>query len=410
MNPTTSFSKTALVSVFLSFIACGLADQTFFNFGDSYTSTAFSIHSTLPSSNNPFGNPSFDSSYATNGINWLKYLGADFNSSSYIFYNLAVAGATIDNNVTYVREKYDSFVLQVSNTFLPYLAPGRVGAENSNTQYVSWDPDSTTATIWFGINDVLTTYQSHPTSASRVSLYASMMVSYWSAVETLYASGLRRFVIMTVPALDRKPNLTAAQRAVAKAAIEEYNLLLTSHARRFASNHAGDGVALAVVDMYPVLDYVVSNYKTLGFDVQDEYCQAYISGVPFADTWYTACPYPASKYVFINSVHVTSGVHKLFAEYVAVQLEAALGLPVGGTNDEQAQASAFAADVSSSASVSATASTATTTVTAVAMYVEQEVEEDSASETTTSITAAATTALDVAELVKPYGLIRVGES
>lgn len=297
--------------------------------GDSYTSTAFSVFSTLPSESNPFGNPTFNMTYSTNGINWIKYLATEYNSSTYVVYNLAVAGSTIDNNITNFRPNYRSFVEQVEQTYLPYLSPsGAYVLEGS----VTWNPAETTTTVWFGINDIVTTYQEYNTAVARVSLYARMMQSYWSAVETLYKSGMKNFIIMTVPAIDYQLAYSDQQLTLLHAAITDYNAVLKSSAESFAAMHRDD-TKLEVVDMYLAVWYIVDNYKSFGFEVQRAFCEAYADGVPFPDTWYADCEYPADDYVYINSAHVTTDVHRQFAQIIATKLED-IGVPIGGDADK----------------------------------------------------------------------------
>ena len=67
-------------------------------FGDSYTSTGFSLQGAGPSAANPMGNPDYPGFTSSNGPNWIDFLTTTYNATFVKTINLAVGGATVDTD------------------------------------------------------------------------------------------------------------------------------------------------------------------------------------------------------------------------------------------------------------------------------------------------------------------------
>ena len=112
--------------------------------GDSYTSTGFNTSGPQPSLSDPLGNPVLGQGTSTNGLNWVGYTAAVYNTSLLLAYDLAVYGATIDNNI--VSAVPHDLVYQVETDFRERYCKG-----DENPQ--EWNSEDTLFAIWIGINE-----------------------------------------------------------------------------------------------------------------------------------------------------------------------------------------------------------------------------------------------------------------
>ncbi|KAJ5758819.1 Acetylesterase [Penicillium odoratum] len=162
----------------------------FFTFGDSYSMTSFNVSGEQATPQNPMGNPELGTGTTGGGINWIGDLTTADNASLVLSYNLAVGGATIDNNI--INAGVEDMASQVA-TFLsvygdrPGIAP--------------WGSDDTVFGFWIGINDVGWAYSSLNASV----LVPELMAVYKSLVEQIYAKGGRKFLFLNVPPTGRSP-------------------------------------------------------------------------------------------------------------------------------------------------------------------------------------------------------------
>lgn len=82
--------------------------------------------------------PLLGSNTSSGGNNWVGYLTAAYNESLVLNYNLAVGGATIDNDL--VDDEVKDMTHQVADFKSKYGAG-------------PWDPDNTLLAFWIGINE-----------------------------------------------------------------------------------------------------------------------------------------------------------------------------------------------------------------------------------------------------------------
>ncbi|KAK9458177.1 hypothetical protein V1511DRAFT_31041 [Dipodascopsis uninucleata] len=305
-------------------------------FGDSYTDTGFSVYSSLPDEGNPLGNPSISSDLYSNGINWLKYVTTQYNSTSYYVFDFAKASATTDNAITSIHTNIPAFVDQVSKFYLPH-------AEDLQTIY-NMTSSNTYVGIWFGINDIFSSYLTK-TTAELYDLYLNKIsISYWSAVQSLYDSGLRNFFFNLVPAMHLSPAVSEKMRSRAREAIELYNSMIIAGNKKFlADNPDATGT---VIDIYDLYETIIDKYESYGFSTVDTYCYRYMNGTPFIDAYYAECSYPVNKYFWINTIHVTTDVHNYIGRAVALQLYKVFGLSYNGLTSLEVNTYAVAPDTS----------------------------------------------------------------
>lgn len=160
--------------------------NTIFSFGDSWTETGYNPKGAEPSlPDYPLGGPGNDIEPSKQFLlyTYVSYMAVKYNESAIENYNLAVAGATVDNAA--INHGVDDFVTQVEKIYLPTY--GAEAAQNStgNSSHTSekasrssgaslqvkrkahqrfgrdlrkrqipWDPASTLFTAYFGVNDV----------------------------------------------------------------------------------------------------------------------------------------------------------------------------------------------------------------------------------------------------------------
>ncbi|KAK3998107.1 SGNH hydrolase-type esterase domain-containing protein [Cladorrhinum sp. PSN332] len=222
-----------------------------FIFGDSYTATGFSSTGSLPSSSgNPIGNPALPGSTFSGGASWPVYLVTTLNTSSTLLYNFAVGGATVDTAlVEPPGQGIPSFVEQVTqwDTRIRNRAPG-------------WNGENTLAGAFFGINDILQKYwkgQDAPLTA--------MAERFIGQFERLYIGGVRTFFVITVPPLDKVPQIagqSAAGRQRVMNSIGSFNSQVAARLEAFKQSK-GD-VHTVVVDSAGAINEAVGNPRAYG--------------------------------------------------------------------------------------------------------------------------------------------------
>jgi len=114
--------------------------------GDSYTQTGFDPLSTLPNSENPFGNPPYPGWTSASGPNWVGFVTTAYNNSLLYTYNYAYGGATI--NATLV-EPWQPTVLSLIDQVNQFLD----GAAKKPPA-TPWTSQNSLFSVWIGINDI----------------------------------------------------------------------------------------------------------------------------------------------------------------------------------------------------------------------------------------------------------------
>ncbi|KAJ5910762.1 uncharacterized protein N7473_000065 [Penicillium subrubescens] len=197
-------------------------------FGDSYTATGFNIDGTYPSLANPLGNPAFPGQTTDGGENWIGFLVSQYNTSLTLSFNFAVAGATTNHTIVAPANPSIPDLGQQVSLFWNSIAFNRAS--------VPWDSQNTLAGIWMGINDLGGIYG----QPNLDELLAEIMSSYFAQLSILYIAGLRRFILLAVPPMQRTPVfIDRGSEAISQeaAAISKYNSLLLAHLDDFKSSH-----------------------------------------------------------------------------------------------------------------------------------------------------------------------------
>jgi len=280
------------------------ATEYLFVFGDSYTTDGYNISAGVDSPD-----PGYTSS---NGLNWVEFLSGTYNQTDITTFDLASGGATIDAALVppYLPTVL-SVVDQVSQ-FSAYLASKPADAE--------WDSTNSLFAIWIGINDVGNS--EGWTNITRPDFYSTLMDRLFSQVDTLYASGARSFLFLTVPPTNRAP-LFIEQGAAAAATmgdnIADYNTQLTARVRNLTSYYAADLGSVTLFDTQPVFNTLLDNAETFGFVNSTGYCAAYENGTPTPTYQVEGCA-PVSNYFWLNTLHPLFTVHNILAKAITTAL------------------------------------------------------------------------------------------
>ena len=184
----------------------------------------------MPSANDLLGNPPFPGYTTTNGPNWIGFYITQFNSSPVYSYNFAYGGATTDASLV---APYEPTVL----SFIDQVTQYETGLKTT-PNFAPWTSSNSLFAVWMGVNDVGNGwYQSNWSTTLD-----AIMTQYINQTQTLYNSGARNFLFLTVPPIQLTPNV-AAQGASVQAqeatAIAQYNNALTSKIAAFKAANAG---------------------------------------------------------------------------------------------------------------------------------------------------------------------------
>jgi len=274
-----------------------------FIFGDSYSTDGYNVSQ---------GVDSPDPGYtASDGLNWVEYLGGTYNVTNTAIYDLAYGGATIDSALVTPYLPTVLSVVQQVEEFNEYLASKPAGAE--------WDSSNSLFTVWIGINDVGNSWDW--TNVTQSAFFTVLMDRLFGQVEELYSAGARSFLFLTVPPTNRAPifleqgfnaSITMA------AALADYNGQLVQYVRQFQANHT-DLDQVTVFDTQPVFNTLLDNAETFGFVNITGYCGAYANGTPSRTTQVSGCA-PVSSYFWLNTLHPVYTVHDILAKAISTAL------------------------------------------------------------------------------------------
>ena len=187
-----------------------------------------------PSPAVPLGNPGFEATDSDQcGPNYLVHLTQTYNSCTTLLYDLAVSGASIDNDVVEGFFSVTDLLHQVNESF----------AGNYASQHGAlWNAENTIFNIWMGDNDV---YRGYNLTIDYDTLVSELMFQYWDvAVADLYVLEARKFFIVSVPAQERSPRVTIAGPEGDVAKYNElkwkYNEALVANMEAFQAQHSSD--------------------------------------------------------------------------------------------------------------------------------------------------------------------------
>ncbi|KAM5346160.1 hypothetical protein ACJ41O_009165 [Fusarium nematophilum] len=222
-------------------------------FGDSYSQTGFDINGQKPSAANPLGNPQFPGWTASGGVNWVGSLAAEHNTSLALAYNFAYGGATVDASIV---KPYADTVLSFSDQVDVYL-----NSLGKQPDYAPWTASNAVVGVWIGVNDVGNSFWLG--NANDITTRA--VARYFELLQVLYDSGLRKFVLLSVPPTNLTPLMLKQDPdsdARLVSSIKLYNKLLADGLKAFKA--ANSGVTSKLVDTSAAFMRAINNPTQYG--------------------------------------------------------------------------------------------------------------------------------------------------
>lgn len=135
------------------------------------------------------------------------------------------------------------------------------------------------------------------------------MDTYFAQVETLYESGARSFLFLTVPPIDRSPLMIQNGEYTTsgvKASTADYNFQLSERAAAFVQAHPDSEAK--IYDTSRVFNTLLNSADALGYVNVTGYAEPYQNGTPERTTQVDGYA-PVSSYFWLNSLHPVFTVH-----------------------------------------------------------------------------------------------------
>ncbi|KAJ4393271.1 hypothetical protein N0V93_002479 [Gnomoniopsis smithogilvyi] len=296
-----------------------------FSFGDSYTTTNFDFTGQQPTPDNPLGNPPYPGmTSALPAPNWIDFLTVKYNQSSLLTYNLAVGGATVDSDLVF---PFFPTVLSLKEQVHQRFVPGYNQVNGSAPLTRSWHGNDTLFAFWIGINDVNGSYGRGPGVTGA--LNRQIMAVYRELLRFLFEEmGMRNFVLLNVPSIDRSPLMNARgseEQRIQREDLADFNGLILKMARDFKKEVANEGniwVYDSNTDFSRAMEDPKSFPQTSLLKNTTDSCDAYGPvGTPEQDTFYDVCGVPVNEYFWLNALHPTYPIHEAVAAQIAKLLE-----------------------------------------------------------------------------------------
>ncbi|KAJ7627131.1 hypothetical protein FB45DRAFT_991263 [Roridomyces roridus] len=262
-----------------------------FPFGDSYTSTTFAPNETLPNIHNPLGNPPFPGFTGGGGENYVGYLTETDNSSVVFAYNYAFGGATINASLVTPFEPTVLSLIDQVNEFLT----GGVASKPASTP---WTSANALFSVWIGVNDMAGSWFE---PGDRGVFAETLLGEYFALIQKLVAVGARNFLFLNVPRVDLTPQFAAngaADQAILKSVIDDFNTRLATHVASFKAQNSG--VTTWIWDSNSVFTTILANPTAFGF----------VDAISFGNT----------GDFWGNDFHPGPEAHAIFAQDIAKQM------------------------------------------------------------------------------------------
>ncbi|KAH6892377.1 hypothetical protein B0T10DRAFT_605130 [Thelonectria olida] len=234
-------------------ILAATAPKYLITFGDSYSQTGFDVNGEHPSATNPIGNPAFPGWTASGGINWIGSLAAEHNASLTLAYNFAYGGATVDADIV---APYTNTVLSMIDQVDIFL-----DSVGKRPDYAPWTASNALVGVWMGVNDVGNSYY----QANATGILDSAVSRYFELLQALCDTGLRKFVLLSVPPTNLTPLMLqqgSASNALLVSSIKHFNKLLSSRLKDFKA--ANNNVITKIIDTSLAFNKAIRNPKAYG--------------------------------------------------------------------------------------------------------------------------------------------------
>ncbi|CAE6499506.1 unnamed protein product [Rhizoctonia solani] len=281
--------------------------KTVLAFGDSYTSVAgtmgfyeysfFGDRLNLTITEEQVQKGEFiTNGTSSGGSNWIQMITGCYagrpSDCPRTLWDFAFGGAPIDPDIVPLEAEV---VVPLTDQVVQW-----VQARNDNL----FEPpgNNTLAAFFIGINDMLGT-----TSWKNVTdwdaFWNGALDSYFSVVDQVYDTGLRSFLFLNVPSLDRAPGLADNPDVANHAAqVKTFNRLLEQRVGAFKASRYDASVAS--FDINKLMGKILDNPSKFGFTNTTGFCQ---------------CSDPG--YFWRDPYHPTERIHHLVANGILSELE-----------------------------------------------------------------------------------------
>jgi len=167
------------------------------------------------------------------------------------------------------------------------------------------------AAVWFGIRDIISAH------ARDVALpTSSLFASYSASLERLHESGLRNFLLINVPPIDRG---MGDRDGRIRQRVHMFNSHLELLREKFAARHARD-TRVWVFDANALFVDVMDDHMAFGPAAQGlrnltGWCEAYRNATEL-DAFVEECGVRRGEYFWRDETHVMYTVHNITAERI----------------------------------------------------------------------------------------------
>ncbi|BFZ53675.1 hypothetical protein PYCC9005_000705 [Savitreella phatthalungensis] len=290
--------------------------QNLFFFGDSYTASGFNVSGKQPSASNPLGNPSPPVTSSANGV-WSTLLGT---ASGYTIptFDLAWYGATVDPTIS---PPYTPSVHTIKQQVQQDWKPNYTGKKQT------WNPDTTGFFVWGGQNDL----NGAILASDRVNMTAAELTmnqtwtAYKNLLDEMYNAGARNFIVLGLSAVETVPELYGLSDDLRQWIIAQRGAWWARLSDWYWNRYKyWPGAAVAIYDPAAAQVSLLNNstrLAQLGITQSQGFCQQYWS-VNNAPQGYSdpACPVPLSQYFWLNNLHPTQVMHRVWADEVKARI------------------------------------------------------------------------------------------
>ncbi|MCC5669642.1 SGNH/GDSL hydrolase family protein [Nostoc sp. CHAB 5784] len=296
-----------LLSFMLPLKASAASFTKFYVFGDSLSDTGNVFTATgglvAPTTAIPQDPPYFQGRFSNDQV-WVDYLGDQLGlkPSPYITLNTTIPNQGINFAVGGASSGQGNAV--VPNAPLP----GVLEQVGLLTQPIlqgnqKLDPNALYA-VWGGANDYV---------FGQATNAAQTVQNLSNAVGLLASSGAKNILVFNLPDLGKIPFAFAGLSSNLTGLTNDHNKRLAEELGKFSNN---SDLNLISVDVFSLFNQVQVNPGKFGF--QDVANPCVIGNF---QTIISVCPQP-NDYLFFDSVHPTTGVHKLVADTALAAIEA----------------------------------------------------------------------------------------
>ncbi|KAJ7051473.1 fungal cellulose binding domain-containing protein [Mycena amicta] len=251
-------------------------------FGDSYTTTGFDPDSTLPTPENPLGNPRFPGLTGGGGANFVGLFTRDYCQLP--THNYVSGGATIDADLAppYLPFPIVRSLRNQVQRFLRDKADGRFIFSEA------------LFTVWIGINDIANSYASQ---GDRFVFNDTLLDAYFALMRELQAAGARNILFINVPPIERTPlmlELAQETRTLVSSLVLDFNTKLAQRIESFKLDYID--VKIRCWDVHACFTAILDNPTVYGFSDAVHIGDS-------ADFWG-------------NDFHPSSSAHRIFAKEI----------------------------------------------------------------------------------------------